>query len=167
MYMDTEVKVPEVPGKITFKPKGKAFYVLYELGRKYKKEKQYNIPRRVIIGKLVEGRKDMMIPNENYAEHFPKEAVSSLEAPRVRCNTLNVGSFCVIEKIVQEYGLDKMLEDNFGKKDAGLILDFASYMIISESNAAQHYPGYAWRHALFTEDMQVVSDSTISSVNFA
>jgi transposase len=47
-------------------------------------------------------------------------------------------------------------------KDAGLLLDIAAYTIISEDNAAQYYPDYAYNHALFTEDMRIFSDSKVS-----
>jgi len=43
-----------------------------------------------------------------------------------------------------------------------MILDFAAYSIITEGNAAQYYPDYAYNHPLFTPNMKVYSDSTIS-----
>ena len=49
--------------------------------------------------------------------------------------------------------MNQKLEDVFGAKAAGMILDFAAYSIITESNAAQYYPDYAFNHPLFTEDM--------------
>ena len=52
MYLDFLVEVPKVGGKITMKPKGKAVYVNYELGREYDADKKYNVPKRVIIGNL-------------------------------------------------------------------------------------------------------------------
>lgn len=47
-------------------------------------------------------------------------------------------------------------------KDTGLFLDLATYSIITEDNAGQYYPDYAYNHALFTDDMKVYSDSKIS-----
>lgn len=46
--------------------------------------------------------------------------------------------------------------------NAGLFLDLAAYSIITEGNAAQHYPTYAYNHPLFTEKMHIYSDSKIS-----
>lgn len=43
-----------------------------------------------------------------------------------------------------------------------MILDFASYSIITEGNAAQYYSDYAYNHPLFTPDIKIYSDSTIS-----
>ena len=56
-------------------------------------------------------------------------------------------SLCHIEKIEQ---------------DAGLFLDLAAYSIITEDNAGQYYPDYAYNHALFTDDMRIYSDSKVS-----
>ena len=47
-------------------------------------------------------------------------------------------------------------------QDAGLFLDLAAYSIITEDNAGQYYPDYAYNHALFTNDMKVYSDSKVS-----
>ena len=68
----------------------------------------------------------------------------------------------VINQVVKNTGLNQKLEDVFGAKAAGMILDFAAYSIITESNAAQYYPDYAFNHPLFTEDMKIYSDSTLS-----
>ena len=47
-------------------------------------------------------------------------------------------------------------------KDAGLFLDLAAYSLITEDNAGQYYPDYAYNHALFTDDMRIYSDSKVS-----
>ena len=54
-----------------------------------------------------------------------------------------------------------MIRDDIGK-DSGLFLDFAAYSIVTEDNAGQYYPNYAYNHALFTKEMHVYSDSKIS-----
>ena len=45
----------------------------------------------------------------------------------------------------------------------GLFLDLVAYSIVTENNAAQYYPDYAFNHPLFTNGMKVYSDSKISS----
>ena len=42
------------------------------------------------------------------------------------------------------------------------MLDLAAYSIITEGNAAQYYPDYAYNHPLFTPDMKCYSDSFLS-----
>lgn len=56
----------------------------------------------------------------------------------------------------------KILEKYLGKKETGLFPDLAAYSLISENNAAQYYPSYAYSHPLFTKQMHVYSDSKVS-----
>lgn len=104
-----------------------------------------------------------MYPNEKYFEHFPQtvDKVEPTEENSLRSCALEIGSFIVIDKIIKHYKLDKIASDWFGK-DAGLFLDLAAYMIVTEDNVGQYYPGYAFNHPLFTEGMRLVSDSKVS-----
>lgn len=68
----------------------------------------------------------------------------------------------VINQVVKDMGLCEKLEAAFGTRNSGLILDLAAYSIITENNAAQYYPDYAYNHPLFTPNMKAYSDSTIS-----
>ena len=72
MYLDFLVEVPDEKGKITTKKKGDAIYVNYEVGREYYPDRQYTIPKRVIIGKLSKADKGMMVPNQNFLTYFPE-----------------------------------------------------------------------------------------------
>lgn len=56
----------------------------------------------------------------------------------------------MIRKIIAEYHLDEMIGRLIGK-DAGLFLDLAAYSIVTENNAGQYYPDYAYNHPLFTD----------------
>ena len=150
MYLPIAVKVPAIKGKIVQRTKGKSTYVLYEIGREYDAKRQFNVPKRVVIGKLVPtGNQDTMNPNENFLKYFPQIPVNRLEAPRIRSNTLHIGAYIVFSQLIREYQLADLLEEQFGER-AGLILDLASYMIINEDNAAQYYPDYGRSHPLFT-----------------
>ena len=70
MYLDFLVAIPNEKGKITTKPKGNAVYVNYELGREYNKNKKYNVPKRVTIGKLAKGNDGMMVPNDKFLTYL-------------------------------------------------------------------------------------------------
>lgn len=162
MYYNTVVKVPKVEGKIVRKQKGNSVYILLEVGRIYNSARKYNVPQRVIIGKQVaDGDSGSMYPNDNFLKFFPEIPVTVLEDPRIRSNTLRAGTFIVLSQIIKEYKLDDLLHIVF-QDQTGFILDLASYMIVCEDNVAQHYPDYARSHPLFTKDMDVLSDSTIS-----
>ena len=162
MYLNYEVRIPDVPGKINQVKKGKAIYVRYVVGRTYHPEKKYNVPDQRIIGKRSEKDPEKMIPNENYMKYF-----GSLEQPEEREETcrsscVRIGTFLVIRKILGDFRLPAVIEKYFGTKDGGLVADLVSYSIISENNAAQYYPAYAYNHPLFTERMHIYSDTRIS-----
>ena len=162
MYLDFEVEIPNVPGKINYVKKGRTTYVRYVLGRVYHPEKKYNIPDQRIIGKRSEKNPDRMIPNENFIKYFGDREVPERKADQSRSSCLRIGTFLVIQKIIDEYKLPEILERYMGKKETGLLLDLAAYSIISENNAAQYYPSYAYNHPLFTQQMHIYSDSRIS-----
>lgn len=161
MNSSAVVSTPQIKGKIVFKKQNDNYYVLYEVDRVYNAQRRYNVPKRVCIGKLVGNDKTLMFPNENFTTYFPNVVVQPLEAPTVRDKTIRVGSYLAFSKIVNEYNLDHLLKKNFGDRGS-FILDLASYLIVQEDNAAQYYPSYAQSHALFTKDMAVKSDSSVS-----
>lgn len=162
MYLRASLPVPVAPGKIVYRNKGKSRFVLFEIERVYDPKKKFNVPKRVIIGKMQSGDdSSLMIPNDNFFKYFPDTPISSLPPAYLRSQTIRVGAYIAFSCIVEEYKIDKILEDCFDEK-ASLILDLASYLIICEDNAGQYYPDYARCHAIFTRDMAIYSDSTIS-----
>ncbi len=40
--------------------------------------------------------------------------------------------------------------------------DLAAYSIVTENNAGQYYPEYAYNYPLFTQGMKLYSDSKVS-----
>jgi len=162
MYLDFTVKIPEIAGKITMKPKGNTVYVDYEYDRVYNPVKHYNVPKRTTIGKMVAGSSDTMYPNSNFLKYFPETEFPEDKAVTARSSCLRLGSYAVIKKIVENYGLESILAKHMPAKDVKLFLDLAAYSIVAENNAAQYYPSYAYNHPLFTENMHIYSDSKIS-----
>jgi hypothetical protein len=155
------VKIPDVKGKITRKPKGNAVYINYEYGREYDSKRKYNIPQRVIIGKASKEDPTMMQPNQNFLMYFPGTELPDEKFQSKRCSLLRIGTYIVIDKIIEEYKLRDVLSDFF-EKDLGLLLDMAAYSIIAENNAGQYYPDYAYNHPLATDEMKMYSDSKVS-----
>ena len=162
MYLDYTVEVPESKGKTTFREKNGVTYVYYEYERTYDPVKKYTTVKRRTIGKLIDGDPARMRPNENFKKFFPEVEVPELKEDANRSSCLRAGAFIAIREMIREYGLDKKLDQIFDPKQRGLILDFAAYSIITEGNAAQYYPDYAYNHPLFTDDMRQYSDSTLS-----
>lgn len=160
MYLDCVVDIPDCPGKISKITKGQTVYVRYVVERTYNSEKKYTSPNHRVIGKLVDDNR--MIPNENFLKYFGDVELPELRRDNKRSSCLKVGAFLVIRKIIEEYKLADMLMKYMGAKNSGLFLDLASYSIITENNAAQYYPEYAFNHPLFTGGMHMYSDSKIS-----
>ena len=162
MYMDCEIEIPDVPGKINQVKKGNTIYIRYVVGRTYYADKKYNIPDQRIIGKRSDRNPDMMIPNENFLKYFGDVELPDKKRNANRSSCLRIGTFLVIRKIIGDYELPQILSKYFGIKDSGLLLDLAAYSITAENNAAQYYPDYAFNHPLFTKGMHIYSDSRIS-----
>ena len=164
MYLNFLVKIPNAPGKITYRKKAETDYVYYEYDRIYDKVSQKTNPKRVTIGKRSMEDPAMMLPNEKYLKYFPDEDVPEFNSRADRSSCLKIGAWLVIRKIIGEYGLSGILEKYVSKKDLGLVLDLAAYNIITENNAGQYYPDYAYNHPLFTIGMHVYSDSKVSAL---
>ena len=162
MYLDCQVEIPHEPGKITRFKKGKTTYIRYAAGRVYHPDKKYNVPEHKTIGKLLEVVSAFMVPNENFLKYFGDVELTELKTNESRSSCLQIGTFLVIRKIMEQYDLPHILTKYLGAKNCGLFLDLAAYSIISENNAAQYYPDYAYHHPLFTERMHIYSDSRIS-----
>ena len=160
MYLKTSVAIPQVPGKIITKSKGGSVYVLFQYGRKYVPAKRYAIPLRAVIGKVVSGKTDRILPNERFQEFFPEIPVSDELPDNVRSCALRIGAYIVIRKILEEYSLQPLLAAQF-QEDCGLLLDLAAYLIVEEENAGQHYPDFAFSHPLFSSGMHIFSDSKV------
>lgn len=161
MYYDSAVTIPVLKGKIYTKPKGSAAYVLFQYGTEYKNEKHYAVPKRTIIGKVSADDPSMMFPNEKYQLYFP-DAVLPAERPEaMRSCCLRIGSYIVIKQVLNEYGLPEMLFKRLGV-NSGLFFDLAAFSIIDQDNAGQYYPDYAFCHPLFSSQMHIYSDSTVS-----
>lgn len=164
MYLDSLVKVPDVKGKITYRPKGDTVYVEYENSRIYHPDRKYTTVNRKTIGKLTDPDKKMMQPNENFLKFFPDAELPEEKDRSLRSCGLRIGTWVVIRKIVNDYKFQDILERYISDKDTGLLLDLAAYSIIAEDNRAQHYPSYAYDHPLFTDGMRIYSDSKVSDL---
>ena len=162
MYLNTTVKIPTIKGKIVTKKKGGATYILYQYDSEYKPDKRYAVPIRAIVGKMSSDDPTLMFPNEKFRLYFPDIELPEELPFAYRSCCLRIGSYVIIQKVMQEYNLPAMLEKRLGKKDAGLFLDLVSYMIVDEGNAGQYYPDFAFCHPLFSENMTIYSDVKVS-----
>ena len=162
MYYDFQVKVPRQTLGITRKKIKGTTYIYYSYNHEYSSEKKYTVPKATTIGKLTSEDSDMMYPNANFLKYFPSADLPDEKALGNRSACLRIGTYLVLRKIIAEYGLEDILDSVIGK-DSGLFLDIAAYTIVTENNAGQYYPDYAYNHPLFTNDMRIYSDSKVSA----
>jgi transposase len=163
MYFDFTLEIPNVPGKITRIARTTATYIYYEYDRSYDAKRKFNIPRRAVIGKQAKDDSSRMYPNENFLKFFPSVQLPESNWTAKRSCCLKIGSFLIISMIIEKYGIDSMIRGIIGSRDGGLFLDLATYSIVCEDNAGQYYPNYAYNHPLFTDSMNIYSDSKVSS----
>lgn len=161
MYADTTVKIPSDKGKITRKTIKGTTYIYYQISRSYDVNKKYSVPKSTPVGKQCKDNPDRMYPNEKYLLYCPDAEMPEEKKGSSRSACLRVGAYMVLRKVIAEYKLDEMLSSIIGK-DAGLFMDLAVYSIITENNAGQYYPDYAFNHPLFTDKMKIYSDSKVS-----
>lgn len=162
MYLKHPVRIPENTAGITRKSIRGVTYIYYAYERQYNSEKKYSVPKNTTIGKCTEDNPDMMYPNTNFLRFFPDvELPEEKDAEIYRSSCLRIGTYLVLRRIAAEYKLDEMLAGIIGR-DSGLFLDLAAYAIITENNAGQYYPDYAFNHPLFTRGMRIYSDSKVS-----
>lgn len=180
MLLNTVVDIPKDQGRIVLQKKCLCTYVLVTVSREYNPSTKKSSPKRVTIGKVCPDDAGKMIPNERFSEFYPEvdlglsdkscEAVSStseamttaLAPAPYRADSLVLGTYAVISSINNDNNLMNCLVESFGDSSALLTLDIASYLIVTEGNQALNYPSYAWEHVLFTKNMHIYSDSSIS-----
>ena len=161
MYYDFWVDLPESNGKFVYEKHGNTTYVKYEYDRTYDPVKRITYPKRITIGKLSDDRTRIQ-PNDRFPVYFPNLELPISDFRTKRSGCLRSGAYIVLSRIIKDYKLDEILGMYFNERDLGLLLDLAVYTIIAEDNAGQYYPDYAYNHPLFTKDMKVYSDSTVS-----
>ena len=165
MYLDMIVDIPNEPNKITYRCKSNVDYVYYEYSRIYDKKTKLTNPKRETIGKRLKENPLKMQPNQNYLKYFPEAKLPGKMDRTYRSSCLRIGDYVVIRKILEEYRLPDILSHYIHeKKNLGLFLDLVSYAIVTENNAGQYYPNYAYNHPLFTEKMSIYSDTKVSSL---
>ena len=135
-------------------------HVFWTLEKVYLKDRQYNNDRRILIGKTLEADRNRMYPNDNYKELFPDDYQTAMGKKPVP-SFQSIGMYLAVKTIVERLPLYNLLYSTFGKEDADLILDYAMYEIIYESDVSMHFEKGLTNKALFSESLR--SDSYLSN----
>ncbi len=155
MYFSNPVKIPQIQGKITISRKR---YVMYETGREYNAEKQYNVPRRVTIGKLTqETGKDPfsceMYPTEWFATCFPEQAQMLRIPSRKRSDSLHVGLYLAVQHLLSG-NIHEITLQCLGKTNAEILFDLCTCMLSMNSDPAASLADYLYWNPAFSELLQ-------------
>ena len=161
MYYNFLVPVP-VKAKVVRQTKNGVTYIDYEHSRVYDKDKKYTRPKRSTIGKQSPTDPTMMWPNENYSKFFSDDRLTDILEKDKRSCCLRIGGYAVINQILEQTKIPELLKPYFKEGNLGLLLDMVAYSILTENNAGQYYPDYAFSHPLYTKDMKLYSDTTVS-----
>lgn len=162
MYLKQTVPIPTNTHRIVCVKTDRATYVYYQTDRIYDPEKKYNSAKRTSIGKVSINNASMMHPNEKYFQYFSETPYQETEHEPERSCAIRFGTYAVLQHLIEELDIRDALSEYFKTDDLNFLLDLAVYSIITENNAGQYYPMYAYDHALFTTDMKVYSDSYVS-----
>ncbi len=166
MKINSQIPYPKGNTKVTIKKLKSGIYVYYETGRTYNNVTKHTTPIRKCIGKKVDENSDFIVPNSNYYELFPLANLDEkLEKENIRSSALAIGAFIAIKKISQNLELDTCMSSAITNDiERGLFFDFLAYEIICKTNVAQHFHAYAYKHPLFTPNMDIYSDSSLSKL---
>ena len=110
MFADFLVPIPSLKGKVFKKNIRNTDYIYYEYEDKYSPDHKYSLPKRTSIGKVCIDDSSMMYPNSNYYRFFPAENIDNQTSSNNRCSLLNVGTYFIIDKILEELNLKSIIE---------------------------------------------------------
>ena len=109
-------------------------YVVLE--KRYFKDVQYNKDERAWLGKAVSDTQ--MHPNETYKIMYP-EALKGVPHLNVPIYVKRTGMYAASLAVGERTGLYEDLINSFGPRSANLIMDYATYSIITKSNVAKDF----------------------------
>ena len=109
-------------------------YVVLE--KRYFKDVQYNKDERAWLGKAVSDTQ--MHPNETYKIMYP-EALKGVPHLNVPIYVKRTGMYAASLAVGERTGLYEDLINSFGPRNANLIMDYATYSIITKSNVAKDF----------------------------
>lgn len=150
--MSSQKQIVDVPSGSLFYANG---YVYYNIESIYDPSVKYTKNKRLCIGRSIDRK--TMYANSNYLTLFAKDSLP--EAPD-RADALSIGMPLMFKWTMSECGLDDALISSFNEADARLIIDLASYTLIEQTDAFQHFPAYFFHNAILSDNG--ISDSTIS-----
>ncbi|MGX9395355.1 hypothetical protein ACWXVP_03145 [Mycoplasma sp. 1781] len=153
---DQRVKIPK---KVQIIRKDDNKYVYYLEGTEYKKDKKYNIDKRVNIGKI-DPKKWQLINTKWWVFfNFLDTKITIIEDDKKISSVVSIGQYLVITRIFKDLYIDEQLKNIFNTKSE-LIKALTFYYIDEESMASQLFEKWHIKFSLVC--FQFLQNLTIS-----
>lgn len=128
-------------------------YIYFVTGKVYNKKTKFaDDKKRICIGKMIDDTHFM--PNDNYFEIFGNECGYTLSDNPGHSDTLKIGSFLLIQKLMKDTELEDVLEAVYGTEVYKMIVDIVSFMLVSESSSYQYFPDFMYNHNGLSTDIR-------------
>ncbi|MGI6593848.1 MAG: IS1634 family transposase [Christensenellales bacterium] len=158
IYKNMQVDIPE---KVKILRRNGHQYVWHVVSSEYQKDKKYNIDNRVIIGKVSPDDETKLIPNANYFKYYSNPNIKYIESAGPFSDTVSIGAFLALNKIIQDLSLDSILLEIFPAR-AELMQSLVNYYIDANSTVHQQFEKWAFNNMIYTK--HIYSESTISNL---
>lgn len=157
LYKDQKTTVPSNSKLLT---RGGHTYVYHVINSVYKPIKQYNIEKRICIGKLIPNSK-FMFPNDNYFLYYGNESIVLNENTNLFSDTISIGNIIALRKVSNDIGLNTIINKIFPDK-ADLIKSICHYIIDEQSSVMQLFSKWAFNNLHYLDT--IPSQATISNL---
>ena len=113
-----------------------------------------NRRNQLVLGRAVEdpvtGTLSLMYPNDTFRMRYPDEWAKAYGEPRLPFE-FHIGLYCATLAIGRSTGLYDILQEAMGPKNGNAVMDYAMFLLRSQSNTAQRFAETMLTQALFSE----------------
>lgn len=128
-------------------------YIYYVTGKVYNKKTGFaDDKKRICIGKMIDDTH--FIPNDNYFDIFGNDSGLSLVNNQQRSDSVKIGAFLLIRKIMNDLNLSTIVGDVHGEDKLKMISDILGYMIVGETSSFQHFSDFMFNHYGASKDIR-------------
>ncbi|NBK25690.1 MAG: transposase, partial [Spirochaetia bacterium] len=113
---------------------------------------------RKVIGRATS--ETMMHPNDTFKYLFPNLWAEQYGPDKLPEHILHAGLYALTLGIGYETGLYQITHDAYGPLHGNILMDYAMYSILEQSDVSMHFPDRMAQHVLFSKDCH--SDSWLS-----
>lgn len=128
-------------------------YIYYVTGKIYNKKTKFaDDKKRICIGRMI-GDSNNFMPNDNYFTIFGNNTSFELVERNEHSDTVKIGAFILVRKILQDLELYQLINDVHGD-DSGIIIDMIAYAIVNGTLEFQHFKNFMYNHYGLCDDIR-------------